>query len=326
MLRGRRILVTGGAGYIGSHAVRFLCDRGADVTVLDSLYAGHRAAVDRRASLRVGDVRDPEAVAKAMAGTEAVMHFAALSLVGESVRERERYLDVNVGGTTCLAREAARQSVRAFVLSSTAATYGEDVALPITERQARRPCNPYGESKVAAEDVLSTAPFPAVFLRYFNAAGAMPDGSIGEDHRTETHLIPLAIAAATGRRPPLTVFGADWPTPDGTCVRDYVHVLDLVDAHLLALEHLLGGRGGGAFNLGTGTGSSVREVLRAVGEAMGVAVPHFDGPRRDGDPPSLVASPQKARDVLGWTATRDLRTITEDAWRWHRNHPDGYDD
>ena len=326
MLRGRRILVTGGAGYIGSHAVRVLCDRGADVVVLDSLYAGHRAAVDDRASLLIGDVRDAEAVASAMAGAEAVMHFTALSLVGESVREPDRYLDVNVGGTRCLAAEAARQDVGAFVLSSTAATYGEDVVLPITETQARRPCNPYGESKVAAEDLLAGAPFPAVFLRYFNAAGAMSDGSIGEDHGTETHLIPLAIAAATGRRPPLTVFGSDWPTPDGTCVRDYVHVLDLIDAHVLALERLLGGGEGGAFNLGTGTGSSVRQVLAAVEEAVGTAVPSTDGPRREGDPPSLVASAQKAKDELGWTATRDLRTIAGDAWGWHRRHPEGYGD
>jgi UDP-glucose 4-epimerase len=325
-LAGLRVLVTGGAGYIGSHAVHVLCDRGADVRVLDALTTGHRVAVDPRASLQVGDVRDPEAVQAAVRGVDAVMHFAALCLVGESVREPARYHDVNVGGTTTLATAAAEAGVRAFVLSSTAATYGDDVPLPITEEQPRRPCNPYGESKVAAEDAVSASGVPAIFLRYFNAAGAMPDGSLGEDHRTETHLIPLAIAAAVGARPPLTVFGADWPTPDGTCVRDYVHVLDLVSAHVLALSRLLDGCGGGAFNLGTGEGSSVRQVLDAVGEAVGRPVPSVDGPRRSGDPPSLVASAERARSQLGWAPSRDLRGIVRDAWAWHRAHPGGYED
>lgn len=322
----RRILVTGGAGYIGSHAVRALCDLDADVVVLDSLYSGHHAAVDPRASFIPGDVRDPDAVAEAMVDAEAVLHFAALALVGESVREPLRYQDVNVRGTRTLAEAAARQGVSAFVLSSTAATYGDDVPVPITEEQPRRPCNPYGESKVAAEDVLAAAPFPAVFLRYFNAAGASEDGALGEDHEPETHLVPLAIAAVLGRRPPLTVFGTDWPTRDGTCVRDYVHVLDLVDAHVRALVHLLGGGEGGAFNLGTGTGSTVREVLAAVGEVAGTAVPAVDGERRAGDPPTLVASAERARRVLGWSPARGLRAIVADAHRWHVGHPGGYGD
>jgi len=324
-LTGSRVLVTGGAGYIGSHAVRALCDLGLDVVVLDSLLTGHRAAVDPRASFLLGDVRDPAAVAEAMHGADAVLHFAALALVGESVQQPERYQDVNVGGTRCLAKEAATQGVRAFVLSSTAATYGDNAPSPITEAQPRQPCNPYGESKVAAEDVLSGSGVPCIFLRYFNAAGAITDGSLGEDHTPESHLIPLCIAAATGRRSALTVFGTDWDTPDGTCVRDYVHVLDLIDAHLRALEHLLGGGEGGPFNLGTGRGSSVREVLHAVSDVVG-PVPHEAGPRRPGDPALLVASADKAREQLGWAPRRDLRTIVTDAWAWHRSHPDGYGD
>ncbi|MCO4774131.1 MAG: UDP-glucose 4-epimerase GalE [Deltaproteobacteria bacterium] len=323
MLRGARLLVTGGAGYIGSHAVRVLCDLGADVVVLDSLYTGHRPAVDGRARLIVGDVRDPAAVTEAMVGADAVLHFAALALVGESVREPERYVDVNVHGTRCLAQEAEAAGVKAFVLSSTAATYGEDVPSPITEDQPQRPCNPYGESKAAAEAVLAAAAFPATFLRYFNAAGAMPDGSLGEDHTPETHLIPLCIQAATGQRDQLTVFGADWDTPDGTCVRDYVHVLDLVDAHVLALERMLAGGDGAAFNLGSGVGRSVRQVLDAVGSEVG-PVPSVDGARRPGDPPMLVASAERARRELGWSPTRDLAAIVRDAWAWHRSHPAGY--
>ncbi len=326
MLEGRRILVTGGAGYIGSHGVRVLCDLGANVVVLDSLYAGHREAVDLRARFVEGDVRDPDAVAMAMEGAEAVLHFAALALVGESVREPARYFDVNEGGTRCLAEVAARVGVKGFVLSSTAATYGDDVVLPIKEEQPQRPCNPYGASKVAAEELLAEAPFSSVFMRYFNAAGAMPDGSIGEDHAHETHLIPLAIAAAQGQRDHLTVFGTSWDTRDGTCVRDYVHVLDLIDAHVRALERLLRGEGGGAYNLGSGVGHSVREVLDCVGEVLGTTVPSVDGARRPGDPPTLVASYAKAAEELGWSPTRGLKEIVTDAWAWHRSHPRGYGD
>ena len=328
MMDGARILVTGGAGYIGSHAVRRLCDLGARVTVYDSLLRGHRGAVDPRATLVVGDVRDRGALDACLAAhpVDAAIHFAALALVGESVRAPARYFDVNATGTTTLAAALAAAGVRPVVLSSTAATYGDDVPVPITEDQPARPCNPYGASKVAAEAALRDAPgIESIALRYFNAAGAWPDGSLGEDHDPETHLVPLAIAAALGRRPRLTVFGADWPTRDGSCVRDYVHVLDLVDAHVLALEHLRAGGSGGAFNLGTGRGSTVREVLDAVAAAAGRSVPAEDGPRRPGDPPSLVASSARARDILGWQPRRDLHQIVEDAVRWHRGHPAGYE-
>lgn len=329
MLEAACILVTGGAGYIGSHAVRALCDLGARVVVFDSLLTGHRAAVDPRAQLVVGDVRDAAAL-RAVLGehpVDAALHFAALALVGESVREPARYQDVNVNGTRTLAQALATAGVRAVVLSSTAATYGDEVPTPITEEQPARPCNPYGASKVGAEAALrGTAGLEPVFLRYFNAAGAWPDGALGEDHDPETHLVPLAVAAALGRRDQLTVFGADWPTRDGTCVRDYVHVLDLVDAHVLALGRLLGGGPGGTFNLGTGHGASVREVLDAVGRAAGVPVPAVDGPRRPGDPPELVASSARARAELGWSPTRDLDAIVVDAVRWHEAHPAGYGD
>lgn len=329
MLRGTRILVTGGAGYIGSHAVKRLCDLGVAVTVVDSLLIGHRAAVDPRARFVRADVRDRAALDALLAEqpVDAAVHFAALALVGESVREAERYHDVNVNGTRTLGEALAAAGTRALVLSSTAATYGDDVPTPISEDQPLRPCNPYGASKVAAERALRAIEgLRSIALRYFNAAGAWPDGSIGEDHAPETHLIPLAIAAGLGRRDPLTVFGTDWPTPDGTCVRDYVHVVDLVEAHVLALQRLLDGAESDAINLGTGQGSSVREVLVSVGRAIGTPVPATDGPRRDGDPPTLVASNSRARERLGWTPRRDLDAIVRDALRWHRSHPEGYPD
>lgn len=323
----RRVLVAGGAGYIGSHAVRALRALGVDVVVFDSLVTGHGQALPPDVPLVQGDVRDAAAVARALqlGPFDAAMHFAARALVGESVQKPDLYWDVNVEGTRTLARGLSDAGTRAVVFSSTAAVYGDQGSAPLHEGLERRPTNPYGESKAAAEDVLRrTQGLEVAALRYFNAAGAHPAGDLGEDHHPETHLVPLAVAAALGRRPALTLFGADWPTRDGTCVRDYIHVADLIDAHLAALDRLLTGGGGGVWNLGTETGSTVREVLEAVGRAAGTPVPVMPGARRAGDPAALVASAKKAADELGWTARRDLDAIVQDAVRWHRGHPTGY--
>lgn len=326
-LTGARVLVTGGAGYIGSHAVRALVRLGAAVDVYDSLELGHRAAVDDGATLIVGDVRDAQRVVQVARSRryDACMHFAALALVGESVAQPERYRDYNVGGTRTLATALRDAGTGAFVLSSTCAIYGEHGDAPMHEELPQQPCNPYGRSKLDAEQLLVDLDGLAVArLRYFNASGAHPDGDIGEDHRNETHLIPLAIQAATGQRGALQIYGTDWPTRDGTCVRDYVHVVDLIEAHLAALRRLLDGGGGGAWNLGSGVGHTVLEVLHAVGGAVGAPVPAVPAARRAGDPVSLVARADKAHRELGWQVTRGLDEIVADAWRWHRGHPDGY--
>lgn len=326
-----RILVTGGAGYIGSHTVKYLLARGHDVTVIDSLVFGHRAAVpaDR---LVVADLADTAAVDQLLIakGVEAVVHFAAFAYVGESVTEPAKYWRNNFVTTLGLLDLCRRHGVNRFVFSSTCATYGVPETVPITEDTPQRPINPYGQSKLAVERAL--ADYAAAYglgyaaLRYFNAAGAAPDGSIGEDHNPETHLIPLVIDAATGKRPNVTVFGSDYPTPDGTCVRDYVHVDDLADAHLRALERVESGKGL-MCNLGTGQGYSIREVIRATEEVTGLNVPVVEGPRRPGDPPALIAAAGKAREVLGWTPRYpELAMILETAWRWHRMHPNGYGD
>jgi UDP-glucose-4-epimerase GalE len=261
---------------------------------------------------------------------EAVVHFAAFSFVGESVQQPGKYYQNNVVNTLHLLECMRRNRVGQMVFSSTCATYGLPERVPITEDEPQKPINPYGNGKLAIERAL--ADYAAAYglgyaaLRYFNAAGASPDGSIGEDHDPETHLIPLAIEAATGRRPHLEIFGTDYPTPDGTCIRDYIHVDDLAEAHLLALEKLQPGRGL-CCNLGIGKGYSVREVLETVAEVTGLKVPAREGPRRPGDPPALVASAEKARAELGWAPHyTELRPIVQTAWNWHRRHPKGYDD
>ena len=334
-----RILVTGGAGFIGSFAVRALARAGHEVVVYDNLRQGHREAVDRlnaaapgRTPIRLieGDIRDRAALAGALTAhrIEAVMHFAAWLLVGESVSRPVEYYENNVGGALAVLAAMADAKVPAFIFSSTAATFGEPERAPIDEDHPQRPINPYGETKLAVERALPhferAYGIRSVVLRYFNAAGADPDGIIGEDHRPEIHLIPRAIDAILGAEP-LSIFGDDYPTPDGTCLRDYVHVVDLAEAHLLALAHLQGGGASRAYNLGIGRPFSVREVLQAVEAVAGEPVPHTMGPRRPGDPAVLYASADRIRRDLGWApAYLDLRTIVDSAWQWRRRHPGGY--
>ncbi len=326
-----RILVTGGAGYIGSHTVKLLLDRGHDVWVIDSLVYGHRAAVPAE-RLIVADLADAAAVDHALIAhrIEAVVHFAAFAYVGESVTQPAKYYQNNLVNTLGLLDLCRRHGVGRFVFSSTCATYGVPVKVPITEDNPQRPINPYGHTKLAVEYAL--ADYAGAYglgyaaLRYFNAAGAAPDGSIGEDHNPETHLIPLVLQAALGQRPHIEVFGTDYPTPDGTCVRDYIHVDDLAEAHRLALETTEPGKGL-CCNLGTGRGYSIREVIKTAEEVTGKKIPVKEGPRRPGDPPELVAAADLARERLGWKPRYpELGMILETAWNWHRTHPHGYGD
>jgi len=316
------ILVVGGAGYIGSHFLRYLANREAQVVVVDDLSAGSADTVPDRIPLvrcAMGDRVALRAVFEKYHPT-AVVDFAGLIQVGESVRAPDRYYGVNVGQTLVLLDEMVRAGVRSFVFSSSAAVYGDPVRVPIDEEHPKSPINPYGATKriveMAALDYGLAFGIQVACLRYFNAAGAQPDGSLCERHDPETHLIPLAIDAGLGRRGELVVFGDDWSTPDGTCVRDYIHVVDLAEAHWKAIERLDDGAGSLLLNLGTGWGYSVREVLDTVGEVLGKPVPHSVGPRRAGDPPSLVAATERAHEALGWRATRsDLATMVEDAVR-----------
>lgn len=334
------VLVTGGAGYVGSHAVKGLAAAGHDVVVYDDLSAGHADAVarlaaaypGRRVSLIRGDVLDTATLTGTLAesGASAVMHFAARLLVAESVREPLAYYRANVDGALSVLGAMAAAGVRQLVFSSTCATFGEPVATPIDETHPQRPINAYGETKLAVERALPhverATGIRAITLRYFNAAGADPDGLIGEDHRPEEHLIPLAIAAAVGG-PPLTLYGDDYDTPDGTCLRDYVHVSDLADAHVAALARLAGGGPAGFYNLGTGDGMSVKQVVEAVARVSGRRVPHTIGPRRPGDPARLFAANARARRDLGWTPRfTALDAIVDTAWRWHQRMPGGYAD
>lgn len=321
-----RILVTGGAGYIGSHCCKALAEAGFEPVVYDNLSTGHRSAV-RWGRLIEGDMRDGAALAAAMRQVqpEAVMHFAALSLVGESAVHPERYYDVNVAGTLRLLDAMRAASVQRLVFSSTAAIYGEPDIVPIPETSPEQPVNTYGATKRACErmmaDFNAAHGIRSVRLRYFNAAGADPAGEIGEDHDPETHLIPIVIAAALGRRPAVAIFGSDYATPDGTAIRDYIHVTDLAAAHLAALRYLLDGGASEALNLGTGRGASVEEVIARVEAVTGRSVPVRAAPRRVGDPPVLIADPRRAEALLGWRAGRGLDAMVEDAWRWHSGQP-----
>lgn len=327
-----RYLVVGGAGYVGSHLVAELLARGADVTVLDDLSTGHAAAVLAPAHLVRASLANQAEVDAVLAGGpfHAVFHFAALSLVGDSMREPLRYLRRNIGDGLTLIDACIRHGVPNFVLSSTAALFGGAGNAPIAEATAIDPGSPYGESKWALERALAWASrihnLRYAALRYFNAAGADAAGRLGEDHAPETHLIPLTIDAALGRRPPLTVFGTDYATADGTAIRDYVHVTDLATAHLAALAQLETGRDA-VFNLGTGTGHSVREVIAAVERVSGRRVPHTLGPRRPGDPAVLVASSAAITAATGWQPDRrGLDEIVGTALAWREAHPRGYDD
>lgn len=325
------ILVVGGAGYIGSLMVKTLLADGEEVVVLDNLSRGHAASV-RGAKLVRGDLRDRGQLTALFDAhpVECVMHFAALAAVGESVARPDLYYENNVLACWNLLEAMRAHGTRLLVFSSSAAVYGEPREVPIPEEHPKDPTNPYGETKLVMERMLrwylGAHGIRSVSLRYFNAAGADPDGELGEDHDPETHLVPLVLDAASGARPSVSVFGTDWDTSDGTCVRDYVHILDLCRAHALALAMLRGGKAEcEAFNLGNGQGYSVLEVIRTVEAVMGRPVPWTAAARRAGDPARLVASSQKARDVLGWKpAHPDLETIVRHAWAFRERHPRGY--
>lgn len=321
------ILVCGGAGYIGSHMAQWLHAHGEDVAVLDNLATGHREAV-KWGELIEADLRDPAALSDVFAHRrfDAVMHFCASSLVGESVNEPYAYYANNVAGTLNLLQAMREHGVDRLVFSSTAAVFGNPASELIDEGHPKVPINPYGASKLMVERILADAAHAygvrSVALRYFNAAGALPEQGIGEAHRCETHLIPNVLRSALGSGGALKVFGEDYDTPDGTCVRDYVHVQDLAQAHALALDFMAREPGAHAFNLGNGQGFSVREVIAAAGEVAGRDIPFEVAPRRAGDPARLVASSRKAREVLGWKPVwTELAPIIESAWRWHREQP-----
>jgi len=325
------ILVAGGAGYIGSHAVRQLLDAGHRVAVVDNLFRGHGRAIDRRAAFYEVDVADTTALTEILQehGIDGVMHFAALTYVGESVADPLAYYDNNTAGTIRLLKAMRIAGVRRLVFSSTAAVYGEPESVPIVETMPTRPINPYGWSKWCIEQVLrdcgaADPEFAFAALRYFNVAGSAADGSLGEDHSPETHLIPVLLLTALGQREKVTVFGTDYPTPDGTCIRDYIHVEDLCAAHVAVMEALQPGDAR-FYNLGIGRGYSVREVIEAVRRVSGVDFLVEYGPRRPGDPAVLFANADKIGRELGWAARyADLDAIVETAWRWFRNHPRGY--
>ena len=324
------LLIVGGAGYIGSHCVRQAVAAGHRVVVLDNLSYGHAQAVPAGVPLIVADMADAT-VRQVLRDhrIDLVIDFAALTNVGESVRQPDRYHENNVVRTSALLDSMLAEGVRKIVFSSTCATYGIPEKMPMTEELPQRPINPYGENKLAVErrlvELAAAQGFSFAAFRYFNAAGASPDGAIGEDHTPETHLIPLAIAAALGRRPPLQVFGSDYPTPDGTCLRDYVHVDDLARAHLDILPKLDRPGAGFFYNLGTGTPYSVKEVIASVGRVLGRPVPHEFAPRREGDPPALYADASKVRRELGWVPRYDtLDGIVRTACDWHLARPQGY--
>jgi len=320
-----KVLVTGGAGYIGSVTTEMLLDEGHEVVVFDNLERGHRKAVDKRASFRKGDLRDKDRILKVIVDfkPDAVMHFAAYALVPESMKKPEMYFRNNIVGGINLVEAMYKAGVGKIVFSSTCATYGQPEKVPITEDAVQKPTNPYGESKLAFEKVLNwyheLHGMNTVFLRYFNACGATE--KFGERHDPETHIIPIIMQVALGQRKQVKIYGDDYKTPDGTCLRDYIHIVDLAQAHILALK----GNKSGPFNLGTGTGYSVKEVVETARKVTGHPVPAEVAPRRPGDPPCLVAGSKKAQRDLRWKPRYgDLKSIIQSAWNWHRAHPRGY--
>jgi len=327
----RAVLVTGGAGYVGSHAAKALRQAGYHIVIYDNLSAGHRAAA-LGAPVIQGDVGDTDAVRRAIreSGAASVMHFAAWLSVADSVRDPIGYYRNNVAGTLATLEAMAAEGCRHFVFSSSCAVYGEPVETPISETHPTAPINAYGQTKLAIEHALPhferAYGMTSIRLRYFNAAGADPAGELGEDHSPEIHVIPRAFQAASGG-PPLDVFGEDYPTPDGTCLRDYIHVTDLADAHVKALARLEQGGASATYNIGTERPSSVKDVIAAVERVTGRPVMRRSAPRRPGDPAALYASAQRIRQDLGWTPARpDLDTIVRDAWQWHSTHPHGFGD
>ncbi|MEE6726887.1 UDP-glucose 4-epimerase GalE [Pediococcus acidilactici] len=327
------ILVVGGAGYIGSHMVKRLIEQGQEVVVVDNLSTGHRKAVDEKARFYEGDIRN-HVFLKGVFDREnidTVVHFAAFSIVPESMEKPLKYFDNNTAGMVELLEEMRDHDVKRIIFSSTAATYGVPEKSPIEENDRQAPINPYGESKLMMEKIIRWADqaygIKFVALRYFNVAGAYPDGSIGEDHGPETHLTPIILQVAAGQRDQLKIFGDDYNTPDGTNVRDYVHVLDLVDAHILAINYLKAGNDSDVFNLGSSTGFSVKQMVEAAREVTGEPIPAEIAERRPGDPDSLIAASQKARDVLQWQPQYDdVKEIIQTAWNWKQQHPRGYED
>jgi len=325
-----KLLVTGGAGYVGSHCVAGLCDAGHEIVVFDNLSTGHRQAVDQRARFVRGDLADRDLLAATVAGGgfDGVLHFAASLDVNESVGDPLKYFRNNVANTVNLLEVLQQARVDRLVFSSTCATYGIPPSVPITEDMPQNPINPYGRTKLAMEwamrDCAAAWNLGACALRYFNAAGAAADGSLGEDHDPEPHLIPIVLQVAAGTRDQVHIFGVDYPTPDGSAVRDYIHVEDLAQVHRLAIESQEPGVFR-CYNVGTGVGNSVKQVIEAAREATGHEIPAVPSARRAGDPPELYADPAKIRDELGWKPQyTDIASVVQTAWKWHSTHPDGY--
>lgn len=325
------VLVLGGAGYIGSHAVDQLITKGYDVAVVDNLKTGHKESLSDKARFYQGDIRDKAFMEDVFTkeNIEGVIHFAASSLVGESMEIPLDYFNNNVYGTQVVLEVMEKYNVKSIIFSSSAATYGEPKVIPIEETAATNPESTYGETKLMMEKMLKWCDkaygMHFVALRYFNVAGAKLDGTIGEDHNPESHLLPIILQTALGQREKFTIYGEDYETPDGTCIRDYVHVVDLIDAHILALEYLQAGNSSNTFNLGSSTGFSVKQMLEAAREVTGKEIPATVVSRRAGDPSTLIAASDKAREVLGWKPQyTDVNKIIESAWNWHMKHPEGY--